>query len=552
MKKKALTLALALLLCLSLAPVTAAQAGASWTGGSADVYDGGSGTREDPYIISKPAQLALFRDQVNEDGSAICAQLVDNIDMGMRDWTPIGLSPNGYRGVFDGNGYAIRNLKIDTFSRGTSVDSGTLYGGGLFGIVGEGGAVRHVNVDVVVSTNETMTHCPDVGAIAGGNLGTIEECFSTCEFRDFNLGIRSSGWVTIGGIVGFNKGIVRSCCMIGTMNIKVNISGSVQSVDIGGIVGRADIAGSTVENCYSAVSIDADISTSTDITVCNIGGVIGSAGPGGTFRNLYTNSALCGSLTGADIDNYNNLENSALLTGDEMKSPSMPDKLGNAFSMDTGNTNQGYPVLAVMAYEENPSESGWYTAEMANSGMSNEIIRNIIPPSLWNRDLTKKVTRVEFAEVVVNLYEMLSGRPAPANIKNPFTDISNDSILKAYNLGITRGTSATTFSPYSYISRQDMATMLTRMYKKLNIPGWTLETDSEYKLEYDMPDIFTDDALIAGYARDSVYFLASYGIIQGGSEGRFNPSSAAGGEAGNATRDQAIIIGVRYYNTDWN
>lgn len=550
MKKKALSLALALLMCLSLAPVTAVRAEASWLGSSADAYDGGSGTRNDPYIISNPAQLALFRDQVNESGSTICAQLVDNIDMGMRNWTPIGLSPTGYKGVFDGNGYAIKNLKIDTFSRGTSIDKGTLYGGGLFGIVGEGGVVRHVNVDCVVSTNETMTHCPDVGAIAGGNLGTIEECFSTCKFQNFNLGVRSSGWITIGGIVGFNKGIVRSCCMIGTMDLTVQVTGSVHSVDIGGIVGRIDSAGSTVENCYSAVTIEADITTSTDTTACNIGGIIGSAEAGGTLRNLYTNAALCGSLTGADIDAHP--VNSALLTEAEMKSSSMPGKLGNAFYKDSGHINQGYPVLAVMAYDEKPRESGWYTAEMAGSDMSGELIRSLIPPSLWNRDLTKNVTRAEFAEIVVNLYEMLSGRPAKANIKNPFTDISSDSILKAYNLGITRGTSSTTFSPYSYISRQDMAAMLARMYKKLNIPGWTLETDSKYTLDYDMPAVFTDDALIAGYARDSVYFLASYGIIQGGSDGRFNPTASSGSESGNAARDQAIIIGVRYYNTDWN
>lgn len=553
MRKKALSLALALLMCLSLAPVTVAEA--AWDGSSADSYDGGRGTRDDPYIISKPEQLAFFRDQVNKGSrySAICAQLVNNIDMAMQDWTPIGLSSTGFRGVFDGNGYAIQNLKIDTFSRGTSVESGTLYGGGLFGIVGDEGTVRHVNVDGVVSTNETMTHCPDVGAVAGGNLGTIEECFSTCRFENFNLGVKSSGWVTIGGIVGFNKGVVRNCYMIGEMDINVNISGSVHSVDIGGIVGRIDINESIVENCYSVVSIEADITTTRDITACNIGGIIGSAEAGGTFRNLYTNAALCSSLTGADIDNYNYLESSDILSEDEMKSSSMIDKLGNAFYMDSENINQGYPVLAVMAYEEQPNESGWFTTEIKGSGLSDELIVSLTPSSLWRRDLTKKVTRVEFAELVVNLYEILSGTTLKAGNENPFTDISNDNILKAYNLGITKGTSATAFSPYSYISRQDMATMLARMYKKLNIEGWTLETDSSYTLEFDMPELFTDDELIAGYARDSVYFLAAYGIIRGSEDGAFNPSSgASGSDAGNATREQAIITGVRYYNTDWN
>ena len=545
MKTRRMTaLALALVLCLALLPALPAQAApAAWDGSAASAYEGGKGTKDDPYIISTAAQLALFRDQVNAGQDDLCAQVVDNLDMGMKDWVSIGLSAQGYRGTFDGNGYAIRNLKINRFSSGTSTSAGsTLYGGGLFGIVGRSGKVRHVNVDGVVSADSSVSVYPDIGAICGGNMGVVEECFSTCDVRDFNLTVESiqddTGDVNVGGVVGYNAGVERNCYMVGDIDVQVQGQG-FRHVNVGGVVGKVGASGATIENCYSVVTLKAQSDQP-----CYTGGMIGSLEAEGLFRNLYTRDGvnfLGRNPEGETVD-------SGLSADAELKDSAMLAKLGAAFSMDKENVNQGYPILAVMAYEETANQNNWYTTELVGYQLPEDVVNQLVPLSLWNRDLRKNVTRAEFASISLNLYEMLTDQQVSADIENPFVDVSNDDVVKAYHMGITKGVSATAFDPYSYISRQDMATMMARMYKKAQIAGWTLETDSQYTLEYDMPAKFRDDGQIASYAYDSVYFMSAMGVFQGDANGYFRPRATADAETvGYATREQAIIASIRYY-----
>ena len=59
--------------------------------------------------------------------------------------------------------------------------------------------------------------------------------------------------------------------------------------------------------------------------------------------------------------------------------------------------------------------------------------------------MTKPITREEFAEVALLMYQKASGNTgSPAN-PNPFTDTQNSKKIIAYQLGIVKGTSPTTF-----------------------------------------------------------------------------------------------------------
>ena len=73
------------------------------------------------------------------------------------------------------------------------------------------------------------------------------------------------------------------------------------------------------------------------------------------------------------------------------------------------------------------------------------------------------VTRAQMATIVV---KMLYGADANANsfkgASNPFTDTDYIEVLKAYNLGVTNGTSATTFSPDATCTRGQIVTFLWR------------------------------------------------------------------------------------------
>ena len=64
------------------------------------------------------------------------------------------------------------------------------------------------------------------------------------------------------------------------------------------------------------------------------------------------------------------------------------------------------------------------------------------------------------------LYRM-AGKPTVANTTNPFTDVSKSdacykAVLWAVEQGITKGTSATTFSPTANCTRYQLVTFLYR------------------------------------------------------------------------------------------
>lgn len=193
------------------------------------------------------------------------------------------------------------------------------------------------------------------------------------------------------------------------------------------------------------------------------------------------------------------------------------------------------------------SVSSWAKEEVENASDS-----GLIPDKLLGADLTQKVTRAEFAAISVSLYEELSSVTYEYDmLNNPFEDISGNDyeqeILKAYSLNITTGTSETAFSPDDEITREQMATMLARTYKKAMFDGWTIAKDKEYPLDYSGVQAFADDEMISSYAKESVYFMAKWKIIQGVDNSTFAPKGNAGKDEayGYATREQAIIIAQR-------
>lgn len=188
--------------------------------------------------------------------------------------------------------------------------------------------------------------------------------------------------------------------------------------------------------------------------------------------------------------------------------------------------------------------SSWATAELQKASDL-----GLIPAVLMGADMTKPITRAEFAAISVKVYENLGNTKAQPIATNPFTDCNDAEVLKAYHLGVTNGTSATTFSPNQILNREQAATMLTRVYKIVSMDGWTLATDSQFTLSYDKPATFADDDLISGWAKDSVYFMNANKIINGVGGNKFAPKNTTSAEEAtgyaNATREQALLIAAR-------
>ena len=173
----------------------------------------------------------------------------------------------------------------------------------------------------------------------------------------------------------------------------------------------------------------------------------------------------------------------------------------------------------------------------------------LIPDSLYGTDFTQPITRAEFAAVSVKTYELMANTAALPAVNNPFVDTKDVEVLKAYNTGITTGVSATEFAPDALLNREQAATMLTRVFKRATMKGWTIETDAEFELNYNKPTIFADDGKISDWAKDSVYFMVANEIINGVGNNKFAPQNTTTEEEAtcyaNATREQALIIATR-------
>ncbi len=187
------------------------------------------------------------------------------------------------------------------------------------------------------------------------------------------------------------------------------------------------------------------------------------------------------------------------------------------------------------AYYENASQ--WAVTELDKAKEA-----GLIPEILMGKDMTKQITREEFAELAVVLYEKTLNKTAEADSANPFTDTTNPQILKAFKIGITQGTSATTFTPNALITREQCAAMLFRTIK-------AIKPDGDYSI--DGVKDFPDQKDISGYAVEPTKYMSKIGIIKGDDSGRFmpkaNPSVSQAASYGMATREAAILMSIRTY-----
>ncbi|MCQ6562448.1 S-layer homology domain-containing protein [Paenibacillus mendelii] len=116
------------------------------------------------------------------------------------------------------------------------------------------------------------------------------------------------------------------------------------------------------------------------------------------------------------------------------------------------------------------------------------------------------ITRAQFSEMIVLLYEALTGRELPDPVNNPFRDTRNYYVGQAYELGVVKGTSQKTFSPSAPISREQLAVMV---YNTLIKAGF------RDRLQTSGIPTFADQKKIAAWSEDAVGILAASSLLQG-------------------------------------
>ncbi len=227
---------------------------------NATIFESGTGTEEDPYIIASTDQLIAFRDSVNAGTSYenTFITLGQDLDISSGEWVPIGTSTRHssgitsdstpFKGTFDGGGHTISGLAM-------TQTSGADYAIGLFGAV-MGGTIKNLSISHArVEVPESELAGIAVGLLSDG--GTV-------------FGITTSGTITAkcgcGGVVGrmTAKGTIAQC----TNSADVTVTGG--SGNCGGIVGAAYY---TPEGAFMTITDCTNHGTITGIN--DTGGIAG-------------------------------------------------------------------------------------------------------------------------------------------------------------------------------------------------------------------------------------------------------------------------------------
>ena len=317
MKKKLLSILLALSLLLTLLPTVALAADGAWDGSIATAFAGGTGTESDPYQIADGAQLAYLASEVNKGQpyENACFVLTADIDLGNHDWTPIGNSFSDalfggtdysvFAGNLDGKGHTVSNISIGT--EGAPLESDVF---GLFGMTG--GKLSNLNLDGVTiygtAKNVSGYVIGLAGALSGSASGPVENCHVVnlrLTMSTPDSGRAAAYW--IGGLVGaLDSRYIDECSVSGKIT-ETSGKGS-----IGGLIGEL---GRAAKITYSHADVALDVKPDY-YGGANVGGLIGKGNgekdPETVISNCYATGTVvggaysggfAGSLWGLNIKN---------------------------------------------------------------------------------------------------------------------------------------------------------------------------------------------------------------------------------------------------------
>ena len=338
----------------------------AWDGSVAESFSG-SGTETDPYLIESGAELAYLSKFCAEGGntSGLYYELTADIDLANNVFTPIGpSSTNQFKGIFNGAGNTISNLKID---RTESLS-------GLFGRV-NGATIQNLTIDHATITSTSG----NVGALVGAAYGTCT--ITNCVVKNSSV---TGGSNLTGGLIGYSGTAVSKCAVIDT-----TVSGTEY---VGGLIAQV---GKAVTECYTlhvTVTATGDYAggligggNASDIANCfvrggsvtgdgYVGGVIGDGGSyskakikttyavadvtagtgefgplaGGSYVTITTASSFyCSDSALTGKDSGKNTTGTPKTTA-ELKDAAILTRLGSAFGIYAGADglkNAGFPYL---------------------------------------------------------------------------------------------------------------------------------------------------------------------------------------------------------------
>ena len=233
-------------------------------------------------------------------------------------WTPIGNWPNLFGGTFDGQGYTVSGIYINSENDHQ----------GLFGY--NEGTIKNIGV-----TKSYIKGNDNVGGVCGNNsYGKISDCYNSgtvsntgngssdvggvcgVNYEGFISNCYNSGTITgtgngssdVGGVCGYNIGSIYNCYNSGTISGSSGVGGvcGYNNYDISNCYNSGEVSGnscvggicgtnnddSSVSNCYNSGTVNG---------IYYVGGVCGVIYDGKISNCYYLQYTATGGINGSDI-----------------------------------------------------------------------------------------------------------------------------------------------------------------------------------------------------------------------------------------------------------
>ena len=194
------------------------------------------------------------------------------------------------------------------------------------------------------------------------------------------------------------------------------------------------------------------------------------------------------------------------------------------------NIRDNYEFEAVYApgaapIPQQPATGAAEPAGWAKVFVDRAIAEGLLPAELQSA-YDQPITRREFCLLSDALYTKVKGGAAPIDATVTFTDTTDPAILRMASAKVVNGVGNELFDPNGQLTREQAATMLSRLAAALGKPL----TDSA--------PTFDDNGSVAGWASAAVGQMQLSGIMSGTGNNQFSPQQSY-------TREQSVVTIVR-------
>lgn len=169
-------------------------------------------------------------------------------------------------------------------------------------------------------------------------------------------------------------------------------------------------------------------------------------------------------------------------------------------------------VILLSAASPQPIVDSWAVAYVENA-----TAQGFVPPAFT--DLTRPITRAEFTDLAVRLYEYNAGEEIDGRLY--FNDTSDPNVEKMGYLNIVSGVGDGYFNPDGLITREQAALIFVRLYYVMHVNHGVF-----VPVLFDLPqlpDVFVDYGQASAWAADGVVIAHALGIMGGVGGNRFDP-----------------------------